>query len=219
VITTLVRLARGLLAAWGLICALPVFAGESPVGRYRIAEGPDVASQLEIRADGRFSYMLSAGALDEHAQGRWQSIDSSIYLFTEPRPVPPVFSAIAPTHNKGVAVSVQVTWPNGKGIGGIEFRMGFETGEPMSGTTQDYGWSMPMGEHRVPQWIILAEPMHGIISPRFPINIANGNALRFTLTPNDLGVFDFQGAEANVTATELRLHRDGAILRYIREKR
>lgn len=213
------RLTAVALLALLLPSVSPARAAENPVGRYRIAEGPDIASELEIGSDGRFTYFLSSGALDEHAKGRWQAIDSGIFLFTEPKPVPPVFTAHPPTRTPGGNVSVSVAWPNGRGIAGIEFRMGFATGEPLSGHTQEDGWTLPANEHRVPLWIVLAEPIHGIISPRFPIDATKGNVLRFSLIPNDMEVYDFEAAEVEILPGALRLHRGATILRYVREKR
>ena len=68
----MIDLMRNLLLAAALIAA-PAAAQDSPfVGEYRLAEGPDVGGGLLIRNDGRFQYMLAAGALDEQAEGRWE---------------------------------------------------------------------------------------------------------------------------------------------------
>ena len=81
---------RYLFLALALIAA-PASAQDSPfVGEYSLAEGPDVGGGLLIRNDGRFQYMLAAGALDERAEGRWEARGNTICLITEPKPVPPV---------------------------------------------------------------------------------------------------------------------------------
>jgi hypothetical protein len=35
--------------------------------------------------------------------------------------------------------------------------------------TQESGWTLPPGDHRVPRWIELSEPIHGFASPRYAI--------------------------------------------------
>ena len=199
-----------------LLAALPSQGrAEDPAGRYRLADGHDAASELIISADGHFQYALSAGALDEHAEGHWMRMGERIALFTDPKPVPPVFSADPSATREDAKLTLLVAWPNGRGIAGIDFRIGFATGEPVTGYTQDYGWSMPPEDTRLPLWIELAEPIHGVVSSRFPIDLATGHALHFTLTPNDIEVFDFGGAEAEVTPGELHLHRGESVLRYV----
>lgn len=191
---------------------------EDPVGRYRLANGPDVASELVIRPDGHFQYFLIAGALDEHAEGHWVRSGADIQLFTDPRPVPAAFSADPSAVTEQVGLTFLVAWPNGRGIAGIDFRIGFASGEPVTGYTQDYGWSMPVDEPRSPLWIELIEPIHGIASPRFQIDLAKGNALHFTLTPNDIEVFDFQGTRLELTPGALIMHRGGGTMKYVRVK-
>jgi hypothetical protein len=164
-------------------------AGQVLAGRYRLAEGPDVAGQLELRQDGRFGYELAAGALDERAQGRWEMRGEAACLTTEPRPKPPELRPAEPL--AGDEATVRVTWENGRGIPGVDFVIGFDSGEPASGYTQDYGWTLPPDEQRTPRWIELTEPIHRVHLGRMPFS---GRHFRAVLVPNDIGVVDFQGA-------------------------
>lgn len=190
-------------------------AGErSPAGEYRLVGEQDVASGLALRPDGRFDYFLIAGALDEQARGRWSAADGVVTLATEPRPVPPAFSQLAPAATDAAPLTVKVSWPGGRGIALVDLRIGFDEGEPVYGYTQEDGWSLPAGERRTPRWIELKVPMHDFVSPRFPIDLAAGNALAFTLTPNDLGTFDFTGVRIEMAEGALVVVRDGARLRY-----
>ena len=85
----MILIMRTLLLAATLIAA-PVAAQDNAfVGEYSLAEGPDVGGGLLIRNDGRFQYMLAAGALDERAEGRWDVRGEAICLTTDPKPVPP----------------------------------------------------------------------------------------------------------------------------------
>lgn len=185
------------------------------IGHYRVAQGPDVAGGLEIGADRRFRYGLSAGALDERAEGRWTEQDGKACLFTEPRPVAPAFAlADAPRSQKPALL---VTGPGGGGIAGVDFVLGFARGAPIEGYTQSYGWSMPRGERRRPQWIELAVPMHSLRSPR--IALAGRGKVHIVLTPNDLGVVDFQGACLEARGEHFVLKRGSGELRFVRAER
>jgi len=193
-------------------------AERSPAGTYRLTGEPDVASRLRLGADGRFDYFLVAGALDERVRGRWRSAGRAVTLITEPKPVPPEFSRLAPASTDSAPLTVRVSWPDGSGIALVDLRVGFDSGPPAAGYTQEEGWSLSPEEKRIPRWIELAVPMHGLASPRFPIDLAEGNALAFRLAPNDLGVVDFDGMAVDVEENALIVHRGGARLRYQRAR-
>ena len=198
-----------------LLLAAPAGAAErGPAGSYRLVGEQDVASGLMLRPDGRFQYFLMAGALDEQAEGRWSVAGGIVALVTEPVPVPPVFSQGASAKTEAAALSVKVSSPEGRGIAGVDLRVGFDEGAPVDDYTQEDGWSLPAEEKRTPRWIELMVRMHRVASPRFPIDLGSGNALAFTLAPNDLGVLDFKGVEVELADGALIVHRDGTRLRY-----
>jgi hypothetical protein len=187
-----------------------------PAGDYRLVGEQDVASGIRLNRDGRFQYYLSAGALDEQAQGRWSAAGGRVVLVTEPKPVPPQFRRERSGKAASAALTVGVSSPDGRGIPGVDLRVGFDEGEPIDAYTQEDGWSLPAEERRIPRWIELAVPMHGLASPRFPIDLAAGKALAFTLIPNDLGVLDFEGVAVTVEKKALIVERGGGRLRYER---
>jgi hypothetical protein len=200
-----------------LICLLvSTAAAPSPSGSYGLVGEQDVASGLVLWPDGRFEYFLSAGALDEHSEGRWSAAGGIVTMVTEPKPVPAVFIQAASGRAEGTVLAVSVNSPEGRGIAGVDLRIGFSEGAPLEAYTQEDGWSLPPEEKRKPRWIELVVPMHGLRSPRFPIDTAAGNALAFTLDPNDLGVVDFTGMKIETAGKALILHRGGSRLRYER---
>ena len=207
---------RTLFLAAALIAA-PAAAQDSPfVGEYSLAEGPDVGGGLLIRNDGRFQYMLAAGALDERAEGRWDVRGDAICLTTDPKPTPPELKKGDLMEVEGAIPTVLVTWPNGKGIPGVDFVVGFDSGDPVEDYTQVYGWSMPEDDKRIPRWIEVREPIYGITAPRFELTEADGGKLRAIIVPNDIGVVDFDGACAEKTEGGVTLHRREGDMRFVR---
>ena len=202
--------ALALLVAAGASAAEP-----ATVAHYRVAEGPDVAGELVLTADGRFAYALAAGALDERAEGRWERIAGRPCLTTEPKPVPPVFALGPRGAASAEAPTLLVTWPNGRGIAGVDFRIGFATGEPVSGYTQEYGWTLPRNEHRAPAWIELAEPIHRTASRRFALSASDRGTIVAVLTPNDMGVVDFRQACIEPREDGAVLHRAEGEMRLV----
>ncbi|MGA9581253.1 MAG: hypothetical protein WBR13_04710 [Allosphingosinicella sp.] len=194
--------------------ASPAEAERNLAGTYRLVGEQDLASGLRLGKDGRFQYFLSAGALDEQARGRWSKAGGVVTLTTEPKPMSPVFEPGPSARSELSALAVTVTSPKGRGIAGVDLRIGFDEGPPVEDYTQEDGWVLPTDEKRTPRWIELELPMHDIASPRFPIDLAAGNRLAFTLVPNDLGIFDFTGVRVEVKGKALIVHRGGARLRY-----
>jgi hypothetical protein len=207
-------LTTGLLAAVLALTSIPAIAGDSVAGRYRLNDGPDVASELILKPDGSFAYFLMAGALDEQAHGTWRVEGKAVRLTTVPKPVPAVFSKGPSAPAPGGGLAIHVTDKAGSGIALVHFTLGFDSGPPVTGYTQDYGWSMGDGETRMPRWIELSVPMFNLRSPRFPLDLSGGRALTFILTPNDLGTIDFTGMQIDIQPNRLIMHREGALIPY-----
>jgi hypothetical protein len=207
--------ARALIAA--LLLAAP--AAPSPVGHYRLQGVQDAASELVLRADGRFDYALAYGALDEEATGRWRRVGDKVFLTTLPKPVPPLFSPGKAAHTAEAPLTLHVVSPDGHGIPGIDFRVEFETGAPLQDyINNDEGWSLPGEEKRKPVAVTLAEPIYELVSPRFPIDTSKANDLTFVLIPHDMGRFDFENMPLDIAPGRLVMHRGDAALNYVRDR-
>jgi len=188
-------------------------------GHYRLRDGPDSVSELLLQPDGRFEFGFSAGALDLTAQGRWTSDGRSVTLNTEPRPVPPVFSAGPVSHSNEAPLVVKVQDPSGRGLALIDVRVGFADGRVVEGYTQDYGWQLTEeGDPRMARWVELSLRMYGLPPQRFPLDPTAGNEFTFTLTPNDLGVQDFRDAVLPITREGLVLTLMGGSGTYVRQR-
>jgi len=186
---------------------------EGWAGRYQLVGMREAAGGLEIGEDGHFRYGFSYGALDEGAEGDWREDSGRLCLTTRPRPVPPAFSQAETGEQEA---TVFVTWPNGRGIAGIDVIVGFDSGDPIAGYTQVYGWSLPNDEDRAPRWIELSEPIHRIGPTRFSIDAGARAQIRAVLHPNDLGVVDFAGTCLERKGNQLVMRRDEGELRFAR---
>ena len=207
------------LALTALLFATEIAAKPALVGNYRVAEGPDVAGELVLTADGRFAYYFGAGALDEQARGQWVERGEQLCLTTEPTPVAPTF-ALGPRGGSGAeAPTLLVTWPDGRGIAGVTFRLGFAEGEPAEDYTQDYGWTLPEVETRKPIWLELIEPIHDVVSPRFVLGDGGRGTIVAVLTPNDIGTVDFRNACLERIGKGYVLHRTRGDMRLVKARR
>lgn len=209
-------LVRTIALAW-FAASMPALAADGLAGAYRLAGVHDAAGELVLSADGRFEYALAYGALDEHAQGRWVQRGEGLVLVTEPKPVPPVFQLASRSAPAPDSPTLRVTWPDGRGVAGVDLRIGFDAGEAITGYTQEDGWYLPPDERRTPRWIELSEPIHGIVSPRYPIEGAGSGTLNFVIVPNDIGAVDFSGMVVDVLPGELVIHRGKGEMRFVRK--
>ncbi len=173
-----------------------------------------MASELVLRADGTYAYWLMAGALDEASEGRWTLADGQLSLVTEPRPVPPEFRQVGASA-EGTGFRLEVNWPSGRGIAGIDFRIGLADGQVLEGYTQHDGWQAAEALAADPQWIELEEPVNTIRSGRIALPL-HTRVLRFVLLPNDLGKVDLTGATIEVEGKGLTLHRREGAMPFVR---
>jgi hypothetical protein len=200
-----------------LLAAPPAHA--SPVGHYRLRNVHDAASELVLHANGRFEFALAYGALDEEAAGRWRRVGNQILLTTTPKPVPAAFSPAKAERTTQAPLALHVTWPNGRGIPGIDFRVEFDSGAPFADyINNDEGWQLDPAETRKPVAVTLALTMYDLVSPRFPIDAAKANDLTFILTPHDLGHYDFEDTPLDIAPGKLVMHRGQGTLDYVRER-
>lgn len=206
-----------LLAALGALLApvAPLLARDF-IGEYRLRAGPDVAGGLLILPDGKFKYGLMAGSLDEGAEGRWEARGDAVCLFTEPVPVAPAFIKVPPREVDGAVPTVLVTWPNGRGIAGIDFIIRFDEGEPIEDYTQSDGWAMPAEDTRIPRTIEVREAVHRITALPFLLEPEDAGKLHVQLVPNDFGIPHFDGACLEARDDMFVLHRAEGEMPFVR---
>lgn len=198
----------------------PIGTDRGAAGTYRLTGQMEVASQLELGADGRFRYFLSYGALDQRAEGRWSSDGRRVSLNTEPRPRPAIFSARPPSRSSEAELVVFVATPDGQGINSVDVRVGLTDGRVLEGYTQDYGWRLSTFERGgTPQWVELSLAPYGVPPRRFAVDANAGNQFNFTFTPNDFGVVDFRDRMLDISGRDLLLREGGEALTYSREDR
>lgn len=205
----------GVMLVAGL--AAPAMAADCPIGRFRATAGPDVASGLEIGKDGHFRYFLSVGAVDEEAEGVWTCDKGTLKLTTQPMPKPAAFRLDKVTDGEEAPFALVVTWPNGRGVPGVDFRIDFASGEPVTGYTQEDGWARDF-EDRWPTGVQFAEPFYGTESVLLPVPQRRGIRLHVVLEPNDMGKAAFSDTPVTQEDGKLILRWRGGKLPYARDE-
>lgn len=193
-------------------------ASKAWVGDYTMSQMELVAG-LRLNADGTFQYGLTVGSLDERAQGRWQVTGDRIVLTSDPRPKPPTVVVGKVVANPGEPFAIRLVGPVGKDVAGVDFRIDFGTGEPLTGYTSGAPWLLPKDEKRVPRFVTFAMKPYRLQSDRLPLDAQRGRTAMFELIPNDFGVADLTGSYAVRRGDTLTLYRDQGEMRFRRSKR
>jgi hypothetical protein len=95
-----------------------VWAGD-PAGHYYLQGVREVGSELLLKPDGTFEYMLAYGAADYQAEGTWKREDNSVVLNTKGKKEPP-FRLLRSAASKEQGIRVWVKAPNGNAVPNID---------------------------------------------------------------------------------------------------
>jgi hypothetical protein len=101
-----------------LLVAWPMRAGDV-AGHYYLQNVHEVGSELLLKPDGNFEFMLAYGAADYHAQGAWRRDNDSVVLNSVDKNDPP-FRLVRSLATKGDGIHVWVNAPNGAPVEHID---------------------------------------------------------------------------------------------------
>jgi hypothetical protein len=118
------RLTRKVKAA--LISLLAVAAltasGEDLAGHYVLQGVMEVGSELLLKPDGNFEYMLAYGAADYWAKGKWRRENNRVVLESVGKKEPP-FRLLRSEFGKPGSIRVWVIGKNGLGVENIQIAL------------------------------------------------------------------------------------------------
>jgi len=176
----------------------------------------EVAAGLELRADGRFRYGLSYGALDEQAEGSWTVEGDRLLLTTEPAVVPARFLIEDQKPTASGALEVGVVDPKGRPLPNIDIAISYDEGDPDILQSREEPIAVPLDAKRPPRSILLAVPVFDVASEPFDIDPSKGYGFTFRFEPNGLGTADFQRTPLTIDKGVLLLPRFDRTLRFER---
>jgi hypothetical protein len=105
-------------------------------GHYVLEGAREVGSELLLKPDGTFEYMLAYGAADYTASGTWKREGGSVVLNSGMKKDPP-FRLIGSATVKSPGARVWVKAPNGRGIPNIDVALKTTDGELTGRTDSD----------------------------------------------------------------------------------
>lgn len=211
---------------------------QSPVGNYYLQGVREVGSQIILFDNGKFSYFLSYGAVDQSAAGTWRKDGQSIVLDAAALPEPSFLTAMRlPELNRNdgkdtpplmavvkvVSYQLGLTWSN------MVVTAEFADGKVRSGKTGT-GGTLLFIERTEPEWLDLPIVRVAVEYPPakvgkrwFPFDSTKAKTLVVEFEPGNLARQNFESLRLvfNQTETEASLTTEGATddkgWRYVRE--
>jgi hypothetical protein len=177
----------------------------------------ELAAGLELKADGRFRYALSYGALDEEAAGRWTVSGSQVVLTSDPV-VAPRFVLLSRGRGADGVLQIGLEVPKGMSRQYFDAVITTANGQTQRKQLGEDGFSSSFTSATVPTSVRMLLPVFSIISEPFQVDPSSGYSLRFRFEPNDLGRVAFQAAPLKILNGDLLLDRHGRTIRFKRSK-
>ena len=214
-------LTAAVAASLATLVAVPPAIAASPkpaslIGMYDGGQ-MEVAAALELKADGRFHYGLSYGALDEEATGKW-TVNGNQVLLTSDHVTAPRYVVVS--REKGAEGVLRII---------MDFRDPYDQQHFFALITKNDssvenvqlgidGLSWPFSSGAPPTSVRLLFNVFGLVSDPLPLVPSAGYLIHYRFEPNDLGKVDFRAEPVTIVHGDLVLDRHGRTLRFKRIK-
>jgi hypothetical protein len=164
-----------LLAAVSSTVAAPA-SRQSLVGTYD-GHQMEIAAGLELKADGRFRYGLSYGALDEETAGKWTMGGDRVLLTSDPVTAP---RFVLVSHGKGVDGVLQLSLDVPKGLSRQYFDavIAKRNGETQRQQLGEDGLSLPFTSDNVPTSVRMLVLVFSVIGEPLKLDPSSGYSVR-----------------------------------------
>ncbi|HEX4694015.1 hypothetical protein [Sphingomonas sp.] len=200
----------------GLVAAAPATApGSHPaklVGDYNGSQ-MEMAAGISLKANGRFEYGLSYGALDEEAVGQWTADDRQV-LLTSDKVTPPRFSLVGQKPAAPGTLRVALDLPGEINQQLFDVHILLKDGRQIDQQLGEDDTSVPIETANPPTRIALSFDMFELRSDVVTIDPAKGYQFDFRFEPNDIGKVDFRGVPLRRAGADLLLDRYGRSIRF-----
>jgi hypothetical protein len=175
-------------------------AGEA-AGHYVLQGVREVGSELLLRTDGTFEYMLAYGAADYSATGKWRSDAGAVILTTAVKEQPP-FRLVGSSSTQDAAVRIWVKAPNGRGVEHVDVVLRSADGEKPARTDRE-GAALfaPVNQPRAVKFRI---PVYQFEAGPFELNPAH-NDFRFEINGQAITQVRFQDERLTIEGSSLLL--------------
>lgn len=172
-----------------------------------------MAAALKLNANGSFEYLMSYGALDERAKGRWTERDGKVFLTTTPAPKAPAFDIVSDTASKDGKLHVALDNPDALGGFSVTVRLIYPNAPKPVFVEADEDGTVPLPPGPPPSAVVPDLPVYDtVLAPYALKGVARSLVFRFAA--NDFGIADFRDEPLAQDDGELVLHRYDETIRF-----
>jgi len=120
-----------------LVIGAAAAQGVDPAGHYYLQNVREVGSELLLKPDGSFEFMLAYGAADYWAKGNWRMKDGAVFLNSAPGADGPPFRLVRSSATETAAIRIRVVGANGRAVPNIDVTLATAEGKLDARTDSD----------------------------------------------------------------------------------
>ncbi|THD35165.1 MAG: hypothetical protein E7773_11980 [Sphingomonas sp.] len=173
----------------------------------------EMAAGITLKANGRFEYGLSYGALDEEAAGRWTADARQVLLTSDPVKAPR-FSLVGQKTAVPGMLRVTLAGPSGIDQQMFDLHILFKNGSEDERQLAEDATLVHFEPDNPPVRIALSLDIYELAGDPIAIDPAKGYAFDFRFEPNDIGKVDFRSTPLVRSGPDLLLNRYGRSIRF-----
>jgi len=190
-------------------------SADSPAGHYYLRGVREVGSELLLRPDGKFEYMLAYGAADYMASGTWKRDGDSVVLNTEGKDEPP-FKLLRSSAAKSSGIRVILKRPGGQPVPNIDVMLKTDTGFLNARTDSD---GVAMFESSQPAKSVMFEiRVYNFRSKPVDLNPAH-NEFQFQINGEAITTVQFKDERLKIDGKvlEMRFWNKDEVMKYAKQ--
>lgn len=192
----------------------PPAASASVAGHYYLEGVMETASELLLRPDGRFAFILSYGAVDQSSEGRWRIERGGVLLTTDGSAHAPAVRLKAATGRATDSIVVRVLDTLGAPIRGVEIDVERPSGTAFGRTSRE-GYVIAVGKGDAPTALAVGYDVVDFLVT-FPLKAPLRALYTFEFDRGDLGRIRFESQRLEIADGRLILAMNGRRMRYVR---
>jgi len=198
-----------------VVCAAAARAADSS-GRYSLENVHEMASDLLLKPDGRFEFILAYGAADYWGKGGWRKQDGAVILDTDADETAPPFRLLASSDSKREGLRIVVLAPGARPVPNIDVVLDSAAGAVRSRT--DSEGIAAFTPAKGPASVAFRIPVYQFESQPFALDPAH-NEFRFEIDGRAITQVRFNNEKLAIDGNALVMrHWDaGPPMRYVKQ--
>ena len=184
-------------------------------GHYYLEGVMEVGSELQLRANGRFEFMLAYGALDEAGAGEWRLDNGVVVLQSDGVARAPSVRLDSASGVASDSLVILVVDTTGRGLTGISIDASRKKANRVTAQSARRGYTLNFEPDQPPTELGIGVDMLDFHVP-FPLSGQVSAFYRFVFDRGDLGTRRFEREQLIVAPGRLTMRMNGRPMTYVR---